>query len=72
MSKTGRHYQCQCTHPLCDGKDSNGNDCSHAVPHAYDETECHNVCCGRLEEPSSCSVIYTENGGETYTFHKFL
>ena len=70
--KQGRHYQCQCTHPLCDGKDANGNDCTHAIPHAYDETECHNVCCGRLEEPSSCSVVYTENGGETYTFHKFL
>lgn len=30
------------------------------------------ICCGKLEEPSSCSVIYTEDGGKTYTFHKFL
>lgn len=72
MEQQGRHYQCQCTHPMCDGLDAVGNKCTHSEPHAYDETECHCIYCGRLEEPSSCSLIFTEDGGETYTFHKFL
>lgn len=72
MSELGKHYQCQCTHPMCDGLNAAGDICTHAAPHAYDETECHCINCGVLEEPSSCAVIFTEDGGTTYKFHKFL
>lgn len=46
-------HMAMCTHPLCPGRPGY----EHCGPHAYFEEECECVCCGMLEEASSCDII---------------
>lgn len=49
-------HMAMCTHPICMGRDGY----EHCKPHAYFEEECECVCCGKLEEASSCDIIIVE------------
>ena len=65
-------FRSMCTHPMCDTIDATGQKCPHAEPHGFDEDECLEVCCGVLEEPSICDIVYTEDDGATFHLAKSL